>query len=263
MSVVRRLCEGSVKILEKKAKSAILISAGIMPAVKCHQTGSLLWYEGGRHMNIQRVTTIRSIMLLAIILITAIGLSACGDNSSQNSSQNAQANSDAVGEAYLDHFAKVNETGKSFGELNEKYGLNLDGETDEFHLYTSDDGSLSFGFLSTNRITVDNGVGETEEVPGPPLDTDPCRCMAGSAEYMLGITEAVRAQDFAVSCESQLQQGLESGHGTDIETYGSTGLIGVFTLESGDTYQIFLQDVTEDGKISPYTKVHVLYEPEE
>ena len=202
--------------------------------------------ERGRNMNKQQFTIIRGVMLLTIIIITAIALSACG----------------GADKAYLDHFAQINETGKSFGELNEKYHLKLVGETDEFHLYTSEDG-LAFGFLSTSRIRIDNGVRGTEEVPGPPNDTDPCRCMAGSAEYMLGVTETISAQDFADSSGDRLTQALEQGHGVDVETFGSYGLVGTFTLADeaadGATYHLLLQDVPDDGSIDPDTKVHVLY----
>ena len=209
-------------------------------------------------------------MLLTIIIIIAIVLSACGENSSENStasstessSQDVQTTTAASGETYLDYFAQAGGINKSFGELNEEYGLTESGATDAWYLYTSDDGRFCFGFRSTSLMTIDNGVGGTEEVPGPPLDSDLCLCVAGTAEDMLGITETISAKDFAISCESQLLQGMESGHGLDVETSGNTGLAAIFTLDGEDTYHILLQDVTDDGDINPDTTVHVLYHPE-
>lgn len=212
-----------------KGKTVIIVRDGVEEKLKYNKEKDILFYEEG-------------------------GEGSCYKRYDQDS--NTQSRS------YLDYFASINQTHKSFGEIDRKYNLKpTDEMTDAWMTFASNDNRFHFTFESTNTQTYDNGLGDSWEVPADPKESDLCERMSGAARDMLGIKESINEQAFQENCKDQLMFKMGGGPGLDLVTGSYTGLVDIFTLSNGNTYHILLKDVYYGDNINPDTEVFIQYHP--
>lgn len=134
--------------------------------------------------------------LFAATTITALmAFSMCSCSTTDNNNANSDDSTGTKVEMNygdeLNYFKSVCEIGNEFKSINSKYSLSDPDRTDSYSVYMDKDSSKEFDFIGT-KPGKDVAYYDDYTVD----DKDKCTGMHGTAEELLGITEAIEVSDF-------------------------------------------------------------------